>query len=303
MVNREKSGSTTETVKPGTNKLTAITFDTFLAEVIEVARTHERVVLDLTDVQFMDVFAMVGVIYCCEDIQGLHGCRIRLEFTDDGAGGFLPRIGFFDVLGPAVEYPEVFTPARLEWERALHGEDKRLLELTPIDSPAAIDAVQDKLIHVLHYQLKYRLHDAYDLAIVFSELCNNVLDHSPADALGLAAMRIYGTQGQRFMQFVVADRGDGIKTTLTRNPNFANIRSDNDAIITSTDLGASEHEENTRGNGLYHLLKLAFKHQGNVRIRSGRGNVYWRMDLHKRHQFNVPYLQGTQFSIIFPTHA
>lgn len=288
-------------VQPKTTTLTATNFDDFLANVMHTAHIHPHITLDLRSLQFIDVFAMVSIIYCCADVQERFGCRVRLEFTEEGAGSFLPRVGFFDVLGSEVICADVFTPARLEWERALHGEDRALLELTRIDSPTAVDMVMDKLIHVLRYHLRYQRHDAYDLAIVFSELCNNVLDHSPVTAQGLAAMQVFGSSTGRFMQFVVGDRGVGIKATLQRNPRFAALRSDIQAIMASTHLGVSEHVEATRGNGLHHLLELAFKHHGSIQIRSGQGKVYWRMDHQQRYQFPVPHLQGAQFSITFPT--
>ncbi|MCZ7673839.1 MAG: hypothetical protein M5U34_45320 [Chloroflexi bacterium] len=188
---------------------------------------------------------------------------------------------------------------QLDQADALRGNNPALLELTVIDSPEVIDEILDRLINVLCDQLHYRIHDAYDLAIVFSELCQNVLDHNSVAADGLAAMQVYNGRHGRFMQFVVADRGDGIRKTLQRNQKYAGLNTDIDAIIQSIKLGASEYEDPTRGNGLYHLLELSFKHQGAVHIRSGSGKVYLRMDHRKAKGFDVPFLSGCQFSISF----
>jgi sensor histidine kinase regulating citrate/malate metabolism len=102
------------------------------------------------------------------------------------------------------------------------------------------------------------------------------------------------------MQVVVSDRGHGIRATLRRNPAYQALASDTEAILRSVRLGVSEHEDRMRGNGLYHLMELAYKHEGAVHIRSGSGKVYLRTDQRTVRQFLVPELQGTQFSITFP---
>jgi anti-sigma regulatory factor (Ser/Thr protein kinase) len=229
------------------------------------------------------------------------GCRVRLEVDpDDGCGGYLQRAGFFRVLPTDIQLPATVSRARLQWMEALEGNNPGLIELTPIVSDQAISDVLDRLERVLRYRLHYPKHDAFDLLIVFSELCNNILDHNSANCYGLAAMQVYNPPSGRFMQFVVADRGAGIAATLRRNPRFTQLRTDADGIVAALELGASEHEESTRGNGLYHLLELSFKHGGTIHIRSGTGKAYLRMDQQRGRRFNVPQLTGTQFSIAFP---
>lgn len=288
-------------VEPDSSNLTASNFDGFIEKLLKATDSSTEICVDLRGVRFLDLFAIVGIVYSCYELQEQLDCRVQIEVDpDDGCGGYLQRAGFFRILSGDIELPTSISRARLQWMEALEGNNPGLIELTPIISDQAISDVLDKLEHVLRRRLHYSRQDTYDLLIVFSELCNNILDHNSADCGGLAAMQVYNPPSGRFMQFVVADRGAGIAATLRRNPRFAHIKTDADGIVASLDLGASEHEETTRGNGLYHLLKLSFNHGGTIHIRSGKGKTYLRLDQRRVHRFNVAHLTGTQFSIAFP---
>ncbi len=288
-------------VEPDSSNLTASNFDGYLDKLLKSADSGKEICVDLRAVRFIDLFAIVGVSYSCHELHEQLGCRVRLEVDpDEGCGGYLQRAGFFRTLPTGIELPTSISRARLQWMEALEGNNPGLIELTPIISDQAISDVLDKLERVLRHHLHFRKQDAFDLLIVFSELCNNILDHNSAACGGLAAMQIYNPPTGRFMQFVVADRGSGIAATLRRNPRFVHIQTDADGIVASLDLGASEHEETTRGNGLYHLVELSFNHGGTIHIRSGKGKTYLRMDQQRGRRFNVPQLTGTQFSIAFP---
>lgn len=288
-------------VKPDSPNLTASNFDNYLEKLLKAVDASKEVCIDLRAVRFVDLFASVGIAYTCHELHERLGCRVKLEVSpDEGCGGYLQRAGFFRVLPQDIQLPATVSRARLQWMEALEGNNPGLIELTPIISDQAISDVLDRLERVLRYRLHYPKQDAFDLLIVFSELCNNILDHNATDCYGLAAMQVYNPPSGRFMQFVVADRGAGIAATLRRNPRFAHLRTDADGIVAALELGASEHEESTRGNGLYHLLDLSFRHGGTIHIRSGTGKTYVRMDQERGRRFNVPQLTGTQFSIAFP---
>ena len=287
-------------IRSDTPRLTATTFDQFWAKVVGQCQGADRIDLDLRGLQFIDMFAMTGLIYGCADILEHHDCAVHVVCDDDGACQFLPRAGFFDMLSPQVDISETFTSGRLQWESELRGNDPKLIELTPIVTEAAIDLILKHLIGVLRHRLKFTKNEAYDLANMFSELCNNVIDHNPNGADGLVAMHIYGRPPERFMRFVVADRGAGILETLRRNRQNRHVTNDIDAILSSVTLGTSEFSEDTHGNGLYHLVRLVRKFHGNLHIRSGRGKVYIRSDREEPYRFAVAPLSGCQFSIEIP---
>lgn len=287
-------------VAPAEKQLTVYTIDEFLGSVSSKSVAGERVLVDLSKLEFIDLFAMICIIYCCADLLDLNGCQVELDVSKGRACSFLPRAGFFNALSDKVTLKNDYSFSDDDWVDALRGSNPALLELTSINSPKVIDDILDRLITVLRRELHYDDSDAYDLAIVFSELCQNVLDHNPPDSDGLAAMQVYSGRHGRFMQFVVADRGMGIRQTLQHNLRYAGINTDVEAISQSIRLGVSEYSDDpTRGNGLYHLLDLSFKHLGTVHIRSGNGKVYLRTDRRRAKGFSVPFLSGCQFSVSF----
>lgn len=254
----------------------------------------QHICLDLRNLRYMDLFSMVGILYTCHGLLTRPGCKVSLELSEDGACSFLPRVGFVHLVPEGIKLSDTFTPARLALEQASWDANSGFLELTPISSYDVIGGVLDKLISVLR-GLGFKKNDAFDMAIAFSEISQNILDHNDTAHGGLAAMQIYRGGDGKFFQFVVADRGAGILSTLRRNPDYAAATSDVGAIIASTGLGASEYSDATRGNGLHKLLELCEKHGGSVHIRSGRGRVYWRLDEQRsRRDFPVPYLPGVQ---------
>lgn len=289
--------------RPQSFSLTASNFDQFVSHISNLgAISKGPITLDLRQMAFIDLFSMVGIAFVCHDLQYQTRLPVRLELSEDGACGFLPRVGFFDILpehpAPIIDFP----PARIEFLRLYHGANPGLLELTRIDSNQAIEAILDKFIAMLRHRLKYPKDEANDLAIMLSELCHNIIDHhpDPSRAGGVAAMQVHDGQGGRFLQVVVADRGDGIRRTLARNTAFASLTSDTEAIDQSVQLGVSEYEERTRGNGLYHLLRLTSQHKGTIHIRSGAGKMYYRADRAAPQLFAVAPLTGTQFALAFP---
>jgi anti-sigma regulatory factor (Ser/Thr protein kinase) len=293
-------------IKPASAELNVIAFDEFVP-LLAPASSTSSLSIDLSGLRFIDLFSAIGILLCCQDMVERCGCRVHIELADDGgACSFLPRMGFLDALPSGVSVSNAFAPARLQWESALRGSDPKFLELTPIESANVIDDILDQLIHIVRYNLAYPMREALDMAQAFSEISRNVLDHNPLGTVGFAAMQVCrGSQG-RFLQLVVADRGLGILATLTKNPLYAGLTTDKQAIVTSTGLGASRLCNDTdamRGNGLYQLLEIMKRHGGSVHIRSGGGRVYW--DARKTDHFprDVPYMAGVQIALKFPART
>jgi anti-sigma regulatory factor (Ser/Thr protein kinase) len=287
-------------VTPSSPALTVYNFDEYLNAIRQEALSSGMVVIDLRPLQFIDLFSILGILYCCEDLCHIHKCRVRLEMEHGGACSYLPRIGFFRVLSGDVERSDVFTPNYLEFVAAYQGSNKEVVELTPIETHESLRLLPTHLIDVLRRRMKYPKHDAYDLGIVFSELCNNVLDHNASAVSGLAAMQVFHGKDGKFIEIVVGDRGDGIRRTLERNPQNRPFKRDIEAIERSLDLGVSEHQDSTRGTGLPHLVSLTLKHKGSIHIRSGTGKLYIRGDRRSINRFNVPHMTGSQFAITLP---
>lgn len=293
-------------VRPRGDRLTVYSFDDFLAQITgRPTWANGQITLDLRGLAFIDLFAMAGLAYLCADLREAAGQQVTLALDEGGACGFLPRAGFFDILPADIVERCGLSPARLPFMRAHYGINPALLEFTRIDSERTIDALLDGLITKLHRRLKYSRNEALDFARMLSELCHNVLDHNEgaAGVEGVMAMQIYGAGTKRFMELVVADRGLGIRRTLSTNERHADLSSDTAAIMRSTEPRASRHDDFSRGTGLPLLVELARRHGGAVHIRSGAGRVYYRMDREECRPFAVPLLAGTQFSIALPARA
>jgi hypothetical protein len=276
--------------------------DGFLGRIPTSNGDDQQICFDLSNLEFIDLYSMVMVLYACRQLATRPDCEIHLYLSGEGACAYLPTAGFLKVIPDGVRVTHPFGDANLAWREALLGHDSALLELTPLATYPAVDDVLHKLRYVLRKRLKYQKREANLITMAFSEICNNILDHSQSAVDGLAAMQVFRSQNGRFLQFVVGDMGLGIKTTLTRNPAFAHITSDPDAIFASVSPNASEFNDVLHGNGLPAMLELCAQYKGSVHIRSGSGCVYWRLDDARPPQllFHRPFLPGVQIAMRIP---
>jgi hypothetical protein len=74
-----------------------------------------------------------------------------------------------------------------------------------------------------------------------------------------------------------------------------------EAIRLATKLGASEHDDPTKGTGLYHLLEIIYKHEGSVQIRWGSAKVRYRMDKQAGWTFHVARMPSVRVALTLPT--
>lgn len=99
----------------------------------------------------------------------------------------------------------------------------------------------------------------------------------------------------------MSDYGVGLAATLRRNPKNGAVGSDLVAIQLATKLGTSEHDDPTRGTGLYHLLEITYKHAGAIQVKSGNAKVYYRMDRRQGYAFTVPAVPGVHVALSLPS--
>jgi hypothetical protein len=172
-----------------------------------------------------------------------------------------------------------------------------LIEVTKIERGRDLPELLNDIVMVLRGKLKYKKRDAFDVATVISEVGQNTFDHNK-QTCGFIAMQVYEPRpGRSFLEIGIGDYGDGIAKTLRRNPNNPANSTDLEAIQIATRLGVSAHNDPTRGTGLYHLLEIAYKHEGMVQIRSGSGKVRYRMDKRVGFPFSVAYVPGVQIAL------
>jgi hypothetical protein len=213
---------------------------------------------------------------------------------------YLSRAGFITVVRPVARIESPFLDSI-----SLGYEDKRgltesLIELTRLTSSTELfnlldSLVSERIISVLRRRLGYQKYDSYDVATAISEVCQNTFEHN-SETYSFIAMQVYGDN--KFLEIGVADYGDGIAKSLKRNSSYSAILSDVEAINLATKPRVSEYEDPTRGTGLYHLLEIAYKHNGTVQVRSGSGAARYRMDRREALGISVPWMPGVQISLM-----
>jgi anti-sigma regulatory factor (Ser/Thr protein kinase) len=278
-------------------KLDSITFDNILQEQDPFGTKTGK--FDLHDVQLITPAALTELAAAVHALArgGLHP---EIIIEEESVRSYLLRAGFFQIVGAVAQIEPPLVPG--SWYDRLRGSNPMLIEVTRMETGASLPELLDKIVWVLRHRLKYRKYDAFDVVTAVSEICQNTFDHNHK-ACGFLAMQVYGKGSRRFLEIGVADYGAGIAATLRRNPKNQTINSDIEAIREAAKLGTSEHDDPTRGTGLYHLLEITYKHCGSIQIRSGAGKVRYRMDKKVGWTFSVPPMPGVQVALTLPAKS
>lgn len=281
----------------GIKKLDSASIDAFIASSLPFAA--ERT-CDLSDVQLITPGAMVQIAAGCT-WSAQQGQAPVIRIQDTNVRGYLIRSGFFEALEGVVEIdPPLPASAALAIYR--RGMNPLLVEMTRLKNGSELPELLDRVVGALRKRLKYRKHDAFDVAMAISEACQNTFDHN-ANSTGFIAMQGYGKGPKRFLEIGISDCGDGLTATLLRNPKNGPIPNDQKAIEVATRLGTSEHDDPTRGTGLHHLLEIAYRHEGGVHIKSGTAKVRYRMDQRQGWALTVAPIAGVHIALTLPTKA
>jgi len=278
-------------------KLDAISFDKFLRK--QAPLRSDAPVFDLRGVTLITPAVLVQLAAWSYAL-ARDGPQALIETDNESVRTYLMRSGFVKVVsGVAKIQPELAGLSSLRYE-FMRGSNPMLIEVTRIQSGKALPALLDQFVWVLRYRLKYPKYDAFDVTTAVSEMCQNTFDHNSGTA-GFVAMQVYGKGPKRFLEIGVSDYGTGLAATLRRNPKNGTVGSDLVAIQLATKLGTSEHDDPTRGTGLYHLLEITYKHAGAIQIKSGNAKVYYRMDRRQGYAFAVPPAPGVHVALSLPS--
>ena len=274
------------------DRLDSVTFDELVARADPFF--GDECSFDLTAVKWVSPAGLVQLATTCYSLQKM-GRHPFIFLGDESVASYLSRAGFVAAIRPvATIEPNSFATVPLD---RLRGSNPMLIEVTKIERGRDLPALLNNIVMVLREKLKYKKRDAFDVATVISEVGQNTFDHNK-ETCGFIAMQVYEPRhGGSFLEIGIGDYGDGIAETLRRNPNNPVIKTDLEAIQIATKPGVSEHDDPTRGTGLYHLLEIAYKHEGMVQIRSGNGKVRYRMDKRMGFPFSVAYVPGVQIAL------
>ncbi len=280
-------------------KLDSASLDTFLSE--QEPFEQDEPVLDLRTIELITPAALVqlaAVIHTLAD----RGHPPVLLLEDAPIRSYLHRVRFTQAIAGAAEVQPAESPLEAVLYGGQRGSNPMVIEVTKIESGSALPPLLNQIVWVLRHRLRYRKHDSFDVATAVSEVCQNTFDHNAATR-GFVAMQVYGKGKGRFLEFGVSDHGVGLRATLCRNPKNGVIHTDLQAIQLAAEAGTSEHDDPTRGTGLYHLLEIAFRYAGSVQIWSGAAKVRFRMDKHKIWTFDVPMVPGVHIAMTLPSRT
>ena len=215
---------------------------------------------------------------------------------------YLRRMGFFRHAGGVYE---------LHGEVG-QGEDTEsdvLLEITAVtdhgDVHRVVDRVYERSGTILSTQLGYPRELAMQFGTIFSEVCQNIIEH--AQAPGWVATQTYHWRkrlGRKVVMIAVMDLGVGFRGSLEGEhaAEYAGRWGDSAALEAAFMHGVTRFRDPGRGQGLQQIRRLVGRVDGRVSIRSGTARISdvpdWS-DTPPLEQ-NLPYFPGAQICIVLP---
>jgi hypothetical protein len=197
------------------------------------------------------------------------GKNVTLDFEEgeDGAMGYLNRIGFLDYVDPRV----TVLPCKPQESSAaiFRGKNIRLVEIERIN-PFSVDRnLPSRLADSLEEAVILRAdHKSLSFAAftVLSELIDNIFQHSSTELDGYAVLQVY----KRGVTVAVSDSGKGIIRTLRPSlksefPRLRNV-SDTALIVEAFRSGLSRYGRE-RGCGLKRSAEQAIKYNATLDVR------------------------------------
>jgi hypothetical protein len=265
--------------------------------------------LDLTRVQFIDPFGMVGLVLFINHLPDeARPVRLRMSGFDwergeqSASGGanaasYLTRMNFWDAVFERIDAPPGKIPLR---PKGLVDKNV-LLDVTIFRTHDAISAMLHQTGEILQ-NLGYSVTARGHVLEVLSELCSNVLLHANTLFGGVAAMQTYRNRaGVRYVVMSIGDAGIGVRKSLANNATLASrLESDAQALGVAVQAGSSRFGMGGHGGGLPRVLEIARRYGGRVAFRSGAGALAYNGGSDERRTFDAAFLKGTQLRISLP---
>ncbi len=270
---------------------------------LDSAEPGERVLFDASHVRWVDPYGLVGLLVIGSTAKQ-RGERPLLKLPDaPEVISYMSRMAFFEHADDIFE---------------LHGNVKRgrhdggsevLLEITAVNEFAdihkVVDLINSRGLRILTTQLHYPIREAYQFSVIFSEVCQNIVEH--AEAGGWVATQTYNWSkklGRKVVIIAVMDLGVGFRQSLsaTHAARFPEGWTDLNALETAFHQGRSRHHDPGRGQGLQQIRKQVDRWDGRMTIRSGTARIAdvpaWD-DTHLSETGLTP-LPGSQIGIVLP---
>lgn len=180
------------------------------------------------------------------------------------------------VTSPSVGDTAVIDPAD-HWQMLDQGAYCVVEKVLPLTRFSSLDDVEHIANEVERSTGIGPVNIRNEISGVFYELALNAVQHSESAIGEYAVLQCaMAAQGEVIYAVGVADRGIGIPASLRRNPEYAYVESDTDAIALATELHVTGTKDPYRGLGLDHVVQVVKSFGGNFVIISGGG--YWNLE-------------------------
>lgn len=203
----------------------------------------------------------------------LAAAHIPVVFSFEGerheALSYLHRASFFSLLAGTIQVlPVRPDPASVE---RYQGQSSRLIEFQALDPRhyEAVANVPSQLADALETALGDKMFEQTPFTL-FTELINNVYDHSLTELAGCVACQVY----QKRVQIVVSDSGIGLLATL--RPKLLSLESRNLAeseLLCRLFDKKLDWRDSHNGQGLQGCAKRSLKYRGQIDIRLERSRI------------------------------
>lgn len=274
-----------------------------VVKALDEAEEGERVLFDASHVRWVDPYGLVGLL-AVGKTASQRGERPLLKLPDSPEViSYMSRMAFFEHADDIFELHGTVKRGRHD------GESEVLLEITAINEHADIhkivDLVNQRGLRILTTQLHYPSREAFQFSVIFSEVCQNIVEH--AEAGGWVATQTYNWSkklGRKVVIIAVMDLGVGFRQSLgaTHSARYPEGWSDLDALETAFRQGRSRHHDPGRGQGLQQIRKQVDRWNGRMTIRSGSARIAdvpsW--DDTRLSETGLPVLPGSQIGIVLP---
>jgi len=247
------------------------------------------------------------------------GVYTSLEFTGNNnkSISYLKRMSFFQSLLPAVN----LTPKQLHeiQPSEYYGKNTRLVEIEKVNVGTSDDHLPNRLSQTIINNsaviesFKQKLNTAVET--LFSELTDNINEHSESTLTAFAICQIYNPQGKPVAQVSVCDSGTGILNTLRPalnkhypdNPEYSSFP-DNELALEMFKRGLSRRGT-PKGCGLTSCARQALKFNASVHIRTNTSRIELVPSQGRAYTIkssnegsDLSYVQGTHITFEFPLY-
>ncbi len=149
-----------------------------------------------------------------------------------------------------------------------------VLPITQLGSISGVEELENTVIENLESHNLSSVNVHTDVAVAFAELANNAVEHAESSVSAFGLVQFYEWDPPRFV-CAVADGGIGIRSSLQKNPEYAQLAlTDWNAIDYATLESVSGTQDSLRGMGLHHIVNDILPPNRELNINSGIGFLH-----------------------------